>query len=76
VDACANAEILHAGQPLLPQLCPGCDKRLHKRWRSGNKRFTSCHRRAGTVSGIEATIYCEDGIWFGVGMEASELDQN
>ena len=30
----------------------------------------------GTVSDIEAAIYCGDELWFGVRMEVSERDQN
>jgi len=66
VSARPTQKIMNTGQPLLPQLCPGGDLTLHKRWRSVNRRFTSRHGLAGTVSGIEATIYCGDKIWFGV----------
>jgi len=48
---------------------------LHRLWRSGYKRFTSGHGLAGTLSGVEAAIYCGDEIWFGVGMKVSERDQ-
>ncbi|XP_052813037.1 melanoma-associated antigen E1-like [Mya arenaria] len=36
----------------------------------------SGHGIAGTVSGVEAAIHCGDELWFGVGMEVSERDQN
>jgi len=36
----------------------------------------SRHALAGMVSGIEAAIYSGDELWFGVGMEVSELNQN
>ena len=49
---------------------------MHKLWWSGCKRFTSGHGIAGTVSGVEAAIHCGDELWFGVGMEVSERDQN
>ena len=48
---------------------------MHKLWWSGCKRFTSGHGIAGTVSGVEAAIHCGDELWFGVGMEASPLNQ-
>ena len=48
---------------------------MHKLWWSGCKRFTSGHGIAGTVSGVEAAIHCGDELWFGVGMEVSELNQ-
>ncbi|KAI8499216.1 hypothetical protein Bbelb_229800 [Branchiostoma belcheri] len=49
---------------------------LHKlRW-SGCKRFTSGHEVAGTVSGVEAAIHVGNELWFGVGIEVSERDQN
>ncbi|KAI8486602.1 hypothetical protein Bbelb_355770 [Branchiostoma belcheri] len=49
---------------------------LHKlRW-SGCKRFTSGHGVAGTVSGVEAAIHVGNELWFGVGIEVSERDQN
>jgi len=31
---------------------------------------------AGTVSDIEAAIHCGDELWFCLGMEVSERDQN
>jgi hypothetical protein len=31
---------------------------------------------AGTVLGVEAAIHCGDELWFFVGMEVLELDQN
>ena len=68
----ANAEILNARPPLLPQLCLGGDQTLHKLWWSGCKRFKSGHGIVGEVSGVEAVIHCGDELWFGVGMKVSE----
>ncbi|KAI8491423.1 hypothetical protein Bbelb_310560 [Branchiostoma belcheri] len=42
----------------------------------GCKRFTSGHGVAGTVSGVEAAIHVGNELWFGVGIEVSERDQN
>ena len=67
---------MNAGPPLLRQRCPGGNLTLHKlRW-SGCKRFTSGHRVVGTVSGVDAAIHGGDELWFGVGIEVVERDQN
>ncbi|WAR26178.1 PLXB1-like protein [Mya arenaria] len=42
----------------------------------GQRRNQSGQGIAGTVSGVEAAIHCGDELWFGVGMEVSERDQN
>lgn len=39
-------------------------------------RFTSGHGVAGMMSGVEAAIHGGDELWFGVGIEVSEWDQN
>ncbi|KAI8519732.1 hypothetical protein Bbelb_029890 [Branchiostoma belcheri] len=44
--------------------------------RNGCKRFTSGHGVAGTVSGVKAAIHVGNELWFGVGIEVSERDQN
>ena len=62
LGSAANAEILNARPPLLPQLCLGGNQTLHKLW------------SVGMVSGVEAVIHCGDELWFGVGMEVSEGD--
>jgi len=49
---------------------------LQKLWWGGGKRFTSGHGIAGTVSGVEAAIHCDDELWwFSVGIEVSLRDQ-
>jgi len=67
LGSAANAKILNARPPLLPQLCLGGDQTL-----VSCKRFKSGHRNVGEVSGVEAVIHCGDELWFGVGMEVSE----
>ena len=39
-------------------------------------RFSNGHGIAGTVSGVEVAIHCSDELWFGVGIEVLERDQN
>jgi len=49
---------------------------LQKLWWGGCKRFTSGHGIAGTVSGVEVAIHCDDELWwFSVGIEVSLRDQ-
>jgi len=73
LGSAANAGILNARPPLLPQLCLGGDQTLHKLWWSGCKCFKSGHGIVGEVSGVEAVIHCGDELKFGVGMEVSKL---
>jgi hypothetical protein len=62
VDSVTRAAIKH---------CTASVERLYS-----CKRFKSWHGVAGTVSGVEAAIHGGDELWFGVGIEVSERDQN
>jgi len=71
-----HPETLNTGPLLLRQLSPASDETLHKLWWSHCKHFTSRHTITGMVLGVEASIHVGDELWFGVGMEVSERDQN